>query len=189
MTWDPVGLGDPRPSGGRGKGGKQGRLAKGPRRIPRGVATAVQAMALEGVPQHEIVTSMGVSRWYVKRLTETVQAMDLDQVAILRKRLPQQLTVLAAGAADRAIEAVAANEPGNATKWTFATKLATESGRFAAPAADSPGEQLLQFIAALGQAGGGALIVAPTPTPDPELTGGDALALPDPTVIDSEVPA
>ena len=149
MTWDPVGLGDPRPSGPRGKGGKQGRQAPGFRKIPPGVAVAVQAAALEGQPQAEIARQYGVSRWYVKRLSETVAETDPDQVAMLKKRLPQRLTILGAALTEDALQHLEHGNTGAAIKATFGAKLAVEANRWAQPAADNPGEQLLQFIAAL----------------------------------------
>jgi hypothetical protein len=171
VTWSPVSTGEP-----RGKGGKQGRQAKGRRAIPAGVAAAVQAEALEGTrSQKEIARQYGVSRWYVKRLTETVTHTDPDEVAMLKRRLPQRLTILSAAATEKALEAIEDDEPGSATKWTFAAKLATEANRFAQPAADNPGEQLREFIAALNVQVNVNVQAAPQPDP----IEAEVLALPE----------
>lgn len=194
MSWDPVAVGAPRESGHRGKGGKQGRAATGRKAIPPGVAAAVQAAALDGQGQADIARDWGVSRWYVKRLTETVAATDPDQITTLKRRLPSRLTLLAAGATERAVEAVEKADATGATKWTFAAKLATEANRWAQPAADNPGATLLAFIDALHQAGGGSLTVGPTPpalpmgeTTESREAEADAGEIPGPAALHGDV--
>src|SRR3990167_1342363 len=117
----------------------------------------------------------GKSRWKGKERSETVAEPDPDQVAMLKKRLPQRLTILGAALTEDALQHLEHGNTGAAIKATFGAKLAVEANRWAQPAADNPGEQLLQFIAALQ--------VNVTVNPAPAVT-------PDPTVIDVEgVPA
>lgn len=166
MTWPLVSTGEP-----RGQGGKQGRAAKGRRAIPPGVAQAVQAEMLAGGSQREVAAKYGVSRDYVRRLSETVKGLDLDHVRTLGKGTPALFTLLTAGAAARALEATERDDPADTTKWTFAAKLAAESQKHIAGQADAAGTTVASFIEALGKAGGGSLSLTVRGT-DPE--PGDA---------------
>lgn len=160
----------------RGKGGKQTGPGDSPgkRKIPPGVTAAVQALALDGtLKQAEIARCMGVSKDYVMRLAHTVTGLsDPALMTAIKRRLPDLYRTVAAGAGVRALAAIDADRPGDATKWTFAGKLATETTRWTDPAAET-GTTLSEFIRALNQAGGGALTVngpsgpQPGETPDP----------------------
>ena len=148
MTWDPVSAGEP-----RGKGGKQGRQAKGRRAIPKGVATAVQAEALarKGEPGAitEIAERYGVGRWYVANLAKTARMTDPDQVAVLRRTIPSRMTVAVAGFTEQVIESLAEGDVGTATKAMFGAKLGSEAIRHMQPAAENPGATIQAFIQAL----------------------------------------
>lgn len=179
MTWSPVSAGESRDpfAGPRGKGGKQGRQAKGPRAIPPGIEAAVSAAVLDGsLRQKDIAEAYGVSRWYVARLAATVVNADPEQMRVIRQRLPDRMALLAASHTEEALSALEDGRLGDATKATFGAKLAIEANRHAQPMANGAGGSLLNFIEALNQAGGGTLTVGPAPPEPPPPVAIDVTA-------------
>jgi hypothetical protein len=67
-----------------------------------------------------------------------------------------------AGGAGREIEAIEANDPADATKWAFTSKLQTESNRWADKIGDGTGATMLDLIKTLNAVGGGSVTVSVT---------------------------
>lgn len=185
MTWSPVSPGESRsrakvsteyPKGPRGKGGKQTGKGDSPgkRHIPPLVkATAVALLEAGEMKQAEIARGLGISRDLVHRLALTADDISRADVAAITKGLPAMLKVATAQFAEKTIELLSEGKYGDATKTMFGAKLGTEATRWAQPASETAGGTVLNFIEALGQAGGGTLTVGPAlprgpePTPDP----------------------
>jgi hypothetical protein len=102
----------------------------------------------------------------VKRLAETVNGIDADDVTRIQRGLPKLFALLSASHATEALKRISC-DPAMAVKSTFGAKLAAEAGRLSAPAAENPGATVLAFIQALGQAGGGSLTMGAQPDPPP----------------------
>lgn len=169
VTWSPVSAGEPRrPAGHRGKGGKQGRNATGRRVVPPGVVAAAQAELLDGGAAKTVARRYGISVDFTRRLRDTVTQTDPETMTVLRKRLPDRMTILTAAHTEEALVALEDGRLGDATKATFGAKLAAEAMRHIAPLADGAGTTILNFIEALHERGGGRVTVSvdgPPPTP------------------------
>lgn len=152
------------------------RRGTGSRSIAKGVKSAIAARGLAGEKQAVLAREFNVSRDLVKRCVEQARTLDPEAALILRRALPDRYLTAAYLANERALEAIAADDAGTATKWAFASKLQTESNRWADKIGDGTGATMLDLIKALNEVGGGSVTVA--------VHG--ASSEPEPTVLDVE---
>lgn len=116
------------------------------KRLPKGIKDAITALVLDGkTPQAEIAREFGVSHSTVERLAKTIGEIDTDRINTINRGLPNMLSLIAASAGERALSLID-EEPEKAVRLVFATKLAMEAKRLAAPGAEAPGSLVLNFI-------------------------------------------
>jgi hypothetical protein len=164
------------------------KRGRGRRAVPPGIKDAIAVRGLAGAKQAELARDFGVSKEFVRRVVEDARSLDLEDVRVLTKALPDMARVNAALALARQREAVEDNEPEVGTRWAFQAKLNSETIRHVHAGQGEAGTTVLHFIDALKQAGGGALIVAPEPGPSPVPvieTTADALEADPPSPEDS----
>jgi hypothetical protein len=152
------------------------RRGTGRKSIPTGVTKAIAARGLAGEKQAVLAKEFDVSRDYVKRTVEQARTLDPQDALVMRQHLPDRYLTAAYMSNERAIEAIVEGDQKAATGWAFASKLQTESNRWADKIGDGTGATMLEFIKALNEAGGGSVTVA--------VNGS---AEPGPTVIEAEV--
>lgn len=137
------------------------RRGTGRKAVSKGEKQAIAMLGLSGeVSQAQIARDFNRSRDFVKRCVEQARTLDPDQALVLRRALPDRYLTAAYLSNERAIEAIEANEPAEATKWAFTSKLQTESNRWADKIGDGTGATMLEFIKALNEAGGGSITVS-----------------------------
>lgn len=135
------------------------RRATGPKKIPPGVTSAIATRGLAGETQAALARDFGVSRDYVKRCVEQARTLDPEQALVLRRSLPDRYLTAAYLSNERAIEAIEEGDQKAATGWAFASKLQTESNRWADKIGDGTGATMLEFIKALNENGGGSVTI------------------------------
>ena len=136
------------------------RRATGRKKVSKGEEQAIAVLGLSGeFTQAELAAKFDRSRDFVKKCIERARTLDPEEALIMRRAMPDEYLKAAFMANQRTIEAIAADEPGEATKWAFASKLATESNRWADKIGDGTGATMLEFIKALNESGGGSVTV------------------------------
>jgi DNA-binding transcriptional regulator LsrR (DeoR family) len=124
------------------------------------VKSAIAARGLAGETQAALARDFNVSRDFVKRCVENARTQDPEQALVMRQHLPDEYLKVAYLTNQRTLQAVVAGDQKAATGWAFASKLATESNRWADKIGDGTGATMLEFIKALNAAGGGSVTVA-----------------------------
>ena len=139
------------------------RRGTGRKKVSKGERSAIAVMGLSGeIPQAEIARQFNRSRDFVKRCVEEARTLNPEDALVLRRALPDEYLKSAYLSNQRTLEAIEANDPAEATKWAFTSKLATESNRWADKIGDGTGATMLELIKALNEAGGGSVTVAVT---------------------------
>jgi hypothetical protein len=116
--------------------------------VPPGVRDDIAALALEGsLSVKEIALRYGVDPSTVHRIAENLSKIDPEHVAVIQRALPKLYAILSAEHGLKSLELV--DDPTNAAKSMFASKMAAEAGRLSEPKADRPGTQILAFVQAL----------------------------------------